>query len=759
MKKLFIIMLLVLMPFMLSAEDFMIYDGESGETDLDQPNGGGYYEKWWGGDNANSFTDSTESPHSGAKCARWSCTEAWSGGSLMVDPGWLGINIEPMIGIEFWARGEKGGESVTFEFYDTKLDKPGKKDGFFAIIKLENIPNKWTKYTFSLFDLTNKSPGKRPLDKRIFEGFMISGSDGGTVVYFDDMKFPMGERKDKIYSPIKHNRIGYRPEDTKTIIINKKVDKFEVINAETKKAAFSGKTEFKTELDKDSGDMILYADFSDLKEPGTYYISIPGDIHSDEFKIADDVYRDIWIPQLKVFYIQRCGIPLEEKYVGKFTRKQCHKDDAKASFTVRLDGTQPKGTVDVSGGWHDAGDDNKYVHPLHTTLWYLVQAYMLFPKKFPDNQLNIPESGNGRSDLVDELVYELKWLLKMQVKNGKEKGLVYHKVGQKGYGGDDPNREYLDIKHYVYEPTSAATSTFVSTTAMMSYLLKKQSDRDSKKLAKKARKAARRAWDALMKITKKGKKQYPEGGFKNPPGWGGSADMGSNPDEEKKKIFKAACELYRLTRQKKFHKEIRNRVDEYIKIFKGRDEGWGQDEFIPFFVYCSLPEKDIDPEVVKKMKDTVRYYRKVINRYVEKNGYRVPFGDVGHFCWGSNSHLLKNGVIFYYLYLWDKKKEDLNTAKRTVDYVMGLNAVDKVMYTGWGKGTLMYHGIWNSSNPDEQPPGYMVGGVDWHDGNDWMSKYPQKCYRDTSDNWSVNEGAIYYQASSIFMTTIFVPEK
>ncbi len=244
-----------------------------------------------------------------------------------------------------------------------------------------------------------------------------------------------------------------------------------------------------------------------------------------------------------------------------------------------------------------------------------------------------------------------------------------------------------------------------------------------------------------MRCSKKGTVTYPEGKRVPYDTW----------------KYKAAAEMYRMTGEEPYHQVLRDDLDKYLADYRSGDIRWGQDKFTPFFVYCSMPVSLTDVGTVQKMKETVRQYRDLIGGYVAKNAYRVPFGDVGHFCWGSNGHLCNNAVIFYHLYLWDGRVEDLWTVQRVADYLLGLNAVDKVMLTGWGKA-LLFHSIWGKSeDPDAFPPGYVPGGVNMHDGNGWMSAYPQKRYRDGITNWTVNENSIGYQASAVFVMSVFAP--
>jgi endoglucanase len=740
----------MMVPYLLCS--ITLYDGETPKTDLNKDNGGPYYEVWWGGPTANSLSDSSTTPYEGKYCLKWECQVPYSGGAFYADPNWIGIKADNVTNIEFWARGKNGGETVILTFFDRNLNKPNDKDGMFPPIVLKDIPNVWTKYSFNVAEELAKIVDTRPPDMNIFEGFTLSGSEGGTVVYFDNIRLGEVPRKEKSYTPIKINKMGWRPDDKKIAILNKDSEVFEIIDAKTGTSVFNGKPVLGMKNDPSSGDDVWYADFSSFKTPGSYQIALSDGTRSGTFKIAEDVYKPIWKDAMKAFYFQRCGTALTKDFGNKYTRPYCHKGDKNAEFAMRNDGIKPEGTMDVSGGWHDAGDDNKYTHPLYITLWYLVNAYLIAPEKFKDNLVNIPESGNGISDLVDEILWETKWLEKMQVKSGNEKGLVYNKVGEIR---KEPNADYLQTKRYIFEPTSSDTIVFSATMAMVSYMLEKtQTDENSKILAQRYKKAAISAYDAWVKVTENGARQYPEGGFKNPPGWDGSTAMGLNPGDEKKMALTAAVELYRLTKDSKYHDIVKSKIDEYITLFKSRDRLWGADEFLAFYNYSALPDEMRDPKVMEKMKSTLREFKKDIMKYVSENAYKVPFGAPGHFCWGSNSHLVKNAINFYFLYMWDQKEEDWLQVQRAMNYILGLNAVDKMMFTGRGKA-VMYHKYWNK--PGQQPPGYMVGGVNQWDGNDYISKYPQKCYEDSNTNWSLTEGGIYYQAAAVFILSLFIP--
>jgi endoglucanase len=90
----------------------------------------------------------------------------------------------------------------------------------------------------------------------------------------------------------------------------------------------------------------------------------------------------------------------------------CHAG-ANQDKQCRLYGSSTPATErDLSGGWHDAGDYNKYVNFALNPVLDLARCYLEQPDVFGDDA-GIPESGNGIPDLLDEL----KWGTGLAVEN------------------------------------------------------------------------------------------------------------------------------------------------------------------------------------------------------------------------------------------------------------------------------------------------------------------------------------------------------
>lgn len=210
-----------------------------------------------------------------------------------------------------------------------------------------------------------------------------------------------------------------------------------------------------------SGDDVWWIDFGSLTMPGTYALYSPTlDSRSYPFDIAEDVYDVARRAALKTFYYQRCNTAKPAAYAGAWADDAaCHMSD---TTTGPASGHTDHGIRDLSGGWHDAGDYNKYVwYAVSTPILWMVRAYEDNQDAFPDNDTNIPESGNGVSDLLDEIRYELDWLLKMQLENGS----VLYQMHTDGWDWDSPPSADTNPRYY-QDPNLESGSVFAGTCAL-----------------------------------------------------------------------------------------------------------------------------------------------------------------------------------------------------------------------------------------------------------------------------------------------------
>ena len=259
--------------------------------------------------------------------------------------------------------------------------------------------------------------GSDPAPRLCFNLGTPEGEDelGEHVVKIDDVSLKLVDASgikeavvEDLTVSININQVGYLKDSVKIAMSNssKVGDSFKVVDVKSGDTCFEGK--YDTEVySKGAGENVVRGDFSALKEEGTYRIEDATGA-SYEFKVGDKVYNDLLKDAFRFLYTQRCGIEIEEKYAGSYAHRACHTGEA------TIHGTNNK--KKVTGGWHDAGDYGRYVVPGAVTVADLFLAYedarSLWDSKWGDS-MDIPESGNGIPDILDEAKYELDWMLMM----------------------------------------------------------------------------------------------------------------------------------------------------------------------------------------------------------------------------------------------------------------------------------------------------------------------------------------------------------
>lgn len=201
-----------------------------------------------------------------------------------------------------------------------------------------------------------------------------------------------------------------------------------------------------------SGDKAFWFDFSAVVTPGSYYVFDPtNNVGSYKFEINDCVYNSVLKTAMRMFYYQRCGFAKQLPYADTGYVDGASHLGTQQDLDCRLYNNPISGTSkNLSGGWYDAGDYNKYVNFTWSALSDLLLAYEENPSVWMDDY-NIPESGNGIPDVLDETKYELDWLLKMQNTDGSVLSVV-------GGGGASPPSADMAVRRYGPANTSATFS-------------------------------------------------------------------------------------------------------------------------------------------------------------------------------------------------------------------------------------------------------------------------------------------------------------
>lgn len=236
---------------------------------------------------------------------------------------------------------------------------------------------------------------------------------------------------------------------------------FHILDDKTGQPVFEGKTVLTkalTDIDEDSfnknynGTDVFMMDFTPLDEPGTYRVYVDEIGCSYPFKISEDTWRKAFTLSARGFYHQRSGIENGPPYSTYKRQRAFHPDDGMVvyasttpiigtgngikfgggNFEALVKGKTDEIVQDAWGGLMDAGDWDRRIQHLDVSR-SLLELALMYPDYFSKLSLNIPESNNDLTDIVDEALFNLDCYRRMQTPDGGIRGGI-ESAGHPRYG-------------------------------------------------------------------------------------------------------------------------------------------------------------------------------------------------------------------------------------------------------------------------------------------------------------------------------------
>ena len=516
------------------------------------------------------------------------------------------------------------------------------------------------------------------------------------------------------------NQVGYRTGASKMVLVRGagNATSFKVVNDTDKSVAYTG-TLGAPQDNTSAGETDQVGDFTDVRDPGTYHIEVAGLENSYSFTIRDKVYDGLLDDTVKMLYLQRCGTQVND---SKFGHSACHTSKAKVYGTNDY--------IDVSGGWHDAGDYGRYVVPGAKAVADILYAYIDDPAAFSDG-IGIAESGNGTADVLDEARFELEWMLKMQ----RNDGGVYHKVSCATFPGFVMPEEEKD--ELIVTPVSTpATADFAASMAL-AYECYKNVDSS---FANKCLAAAEKAWSFL--------ESNQSFIFTNPSDIV-TGDYGDFFKSDKDERFWAACQLYRATGESKY-------LSAAESIGAKTGLGWSDMGDYGSIAILTMKNADKSSSLYKKALSNITSQADSILKTVQNN----PYGSsLSKYDWGSNMNIADNGIILNLAYKLTGNAYYKDAAERQIDYLLGQNPLGTCFVTGWGTVSPQHPHHRPSVAKNSAMPGMVVGGVDQSLEDDAAKAYCKdlptaKRWVDNDGSYSTNEITIYWNSPLTYLLTL-----
>ena len=504
-----------------------------------------------------------------------------------------------------------------------------------------------------------------------------------------------------------------------------------------------------------SGDKVWWFNFSSLTTAGDYYVFDPtNNVGSYKFRIADDVYLDVLKAATKALFYQRCGTAISAANGGTWNHTACHVG-ANQDLACRLvtDQSNAATAKDLSGGWHDAGDYNKYVNFTYNTLHNLLFAYQENPSVFTDD-LNIPESGNGVADLLDEIKWELDWLLKMQQTDGS----VLSKLGVVDFYSASPPS--ADAATHYYGAASTSSTLTVASIFAHAYLVFKDIPTYAA-YATTLKTKAELAWTwaaANPSVT------YANTGFSSATPEVSSYDIDARKTCAAALLFAATGTASYKTYFEANYTAIHPYAWTYFYAF---EQTYG--DILLFYTALSGATASVKTNILTAFNGSTNGQVDFFLSYTNKtDAYRAYLKD-GDYVWGSNLVKSQSGLMYENMIKYNQTPANKNSYRTyALDYLHflhGTNPLSKLMLSnvnnlGADNSVAKFYHSWtgNGSALENNPiPGLVMGGFNnSYDGtNGYFSGQPvQKKYLDFNDgypqnSWEITEPGIYYQAGYI----------
>ena len=480
-----------------------------------------------------------------------------------------------------------------------------------------------------------------------------------------------------------------------------------------------------TAADPASGDHVTLLNLGPL-ESGTYELA--NSLGSRRFSVSPESWNRVTHALVKGLYFQRCGCALLPEYAGPYAHPACH-------TAAAADWDDPGVRRRIPGGWHDAGDYGKYVGPGAVAAAHLLYAWKLFPLGCSGN-LDIPETGNGVPDILNEARYELEWILRMQ----RPDGAFHNKLTKKRFAPfimpeEDREQEYLmPVCH-------CATADACACLALASRVYRAFDG----PFACRMLRSARRAWSWLQ--------EHPDYvPFRNPEGvhtgcYGGRTDTDNR--------FWAACELFAATGEAPYRDSAEALYGSGPDLTQfGWESVGGMGALCCLF---DLREKAGEILYSRLKGDFLRSCEQFLV-LSGRSGYGTALAP-DQYVWGSILRILSGAMAMIMNTLLTGRQDMRDAASLQWHYAMGMNALDLCFVTGFGERSVQFpHHRPSAADQVAAPvPGLISGGPN----KSWCFPYtreklgtdtpPARYFLDETPSADTNEIAVYWNSPAVFV--------
>jgi len=473
-------------------------------------------------------------------------------------------------------------------------------------------------------------------------------------------------------------------------------------------------------------------------------------VRSPAFRIATDVYDELFRDGLRFFYYSRCGEPIQEPCAEGYRRAAVHADNTHAVYNYDPAhghfNFETNRTRDVRGGWFDAGDTHMDVPATAIACWYLLETVRDFGGLVVPQGLNLPESTPQAGDLLPLIRHGLGWLKRMQNPDGS----VHHYVLGNPNTGTQP-QQVSDISSFA---TACAAAVFAKAHAVWRDALPPAEAADL--LAR-----ARLAWLWLQANPDMVQPRLPLQNGADPGADDANPYWGDALSDRRSRAF-AAVELFEATGESPFNDYFVTRFNQNGgtpldgPVFGFNKTGYGIDNVITYlnhvlnfaFMDYARSQRAVNTGIQATLRSAFLHQADVLTNYTGLSGYRIPMLYPSHLYWGSSGGVLApSAMVLVRAFEWTGDSNYQAAAVDALPFICGRNPVNRVFVSGYGDyqhGSDFYSHFW--TNLLHQPPGYLGGNINVDGTAQPVVESPWKRFINTQDA-DMTEPGVYWNSA------------
>ena len=475
-----------------------------------------------------------------------------------------------------------------------------------------------------------------------------------------------------------------------------------------------------------SNEYVAAVDITAINDVGTYTITAKE--LSAEFKVEENGWADLGKATLKYYYYNRASTAITAALGGEYQRAFGHPDDqvkihASAASTARPEGT----IISAPKGWYDAGDYNKYIVNSGISTYTLLAAYEHYPEYYKKLALELPEAGDAIPDILDEVIWNLDWMLNMQDPND---GGVYHKLTGLNFSGTVMPADY-DLQRYVVAKSTAAALDFAAVMATASRIFS-AFEAEKPGFSTTLLEAAKKAYTWA--------ENNPAVYFTNPAG----VVTGEYGDGNVQDEFEwAAAELFISTGEETYENQLNlSEINPAVPY-------WGNVNMLGI-ISLNFHRDLLNESDRTTVQSKLTSIATALKEKVQNSVMQVAMGTDGDFSWGSNGGAGNQLMLLIRAYELTGDSSYLDAAFLGTDYLLGRNGTGFSYVSGFGTKSPLHphHRISEADGVTLPVPGMVAGGPNpgQQDGCSYASNFPAASYSDSYCSYASNEVTINWNA-------------